>query len=86
MGELIHQLFDLVDEVAVQHRRRVKTSVLNEVGWARAFVSTVGFRLTHQHTPAGCSLVVATICKEMMCFCSGLLSAVAAQSIRRKGI
>ena len=25
------QLFDLVDEVAVQHRRRIKTSVLNEV-------------------------------------------------------
>lgn len=26
------QLFDLVDEVLVQHRRRIKTSVLNEVG------------------------------------------------------
>lgn len=28
---VVSQLFDLVDEVAVQHRRRVKTSVLNEV-------------------------------------------------------
>ncbi|CAM9936094.1 unnamed protein product, partial [Discosporangium mesarthrocarpum] len=25
------QLFDLVDETVVQHRRRIKTSVLNEV-------------------------------------------------------
>ncbi|CAM9805385.1 unnamed protein product [Pylaiella littoralis] len=30
-GQRCTKLFDLVDEVAVQHRRRVKTSVLNEV-------------------------------------------------------
>ncbi|CAN0390210.1 unnamed protein product, partial [Laminaria digitata] len=30
-GQRCTKLFDLVDEVAVQHRRRIKTSVLNEV-------------------------------------------------------
>lgn len=39
------QLFDLVDEVAVQHRRRVKTSVLNEVSGGCARLSRLRFSM-----------------------------------------
>ncbi|CAM9224716.1 unnamed protein product [Ectocarpus sp. 12 AP-2014] len=32
LGTILSQLFDQLGEVAVQHRRRVVTSVLNELG------------------------------------------------------
>ena len=62
---VVAQLFDLVDEVAVQHRRRVKTSVLNEVSDDRAPPRAVrlsrGGKIYGWHSPtmSGCDVEVS---------------------------